>query len=162
MEIAIISDSHDNLANLKKAAYLIHESRIKTIIHCGDVCGNESLKILQQISKTKIYLTLGNADNINMGGRKSTKVYQGFGKKKIGNRKIAFCHFPEIARELALENIYDIVFYGHSHKPWEETVNKTKLVNPGNLAGIFYQASFATYNTANNELKLKILSKMRI
>lgn len=163
MKIAILSDSHDNLTNLKKAAYLVYEEKIKKIIHCGDVCGIDSLRILQQITQAEILVSLGNADRdelLNID-KKGIKIYQSFGRINAGRRKIAFSHFPDTAKELALKDEFDIVFYGHSHKPWEETVNKTRLVNPGNIAGIFYQATFATYDTANNELRLNILSRTK-
>jgi hypothetical protein len=79
------------------------------------------------------------------------KVYSDYGSIK----KIAFTHFPEIARKLSETKKYDIVFYGHTHKPWEENIGKTRMVNPGNLAGIFYKATFAIYN--DGKLKLIII-----
>jgi len=91
---------------------------------------------------------------------KNVKIYEEFGEIKIGVKKIAFCHFPEVAAELVKKQKYNFVFYGHNHKPWLEQVDKTKLVNPGNLAGIFYKATFAIYDTRTDKLELKILEKL--
>ncbi|MFH1192432.1 MAG: metallophosphoesterase family protein [bacterium] len=55
---------------------------------------------------------------------------------------------------------YDYVFYGHTHKPWEEMVGECKLLNPGTLAGMFYRATFAVWDTVNNKFSLKILEKL--
>ena len=44
MKIAIISDTHDNIANLKKAAEFIKKEKIKTIILCGDIFKSETIK----------------------------------------------------------------------------------------------------------------------
>jgi predicted phosphodiesterase len=35
------------------------------------------------------------------------------------------------------------------------------LVNPGNLAGMFYKATFAIYETKTDKLELKILETLR-
>jgi predicted phosphodiesterase len=51
----------------------------------------------------------------------------------------------------------DIIFYGHTHKPWIEEKNNTKLVNPGTLGGVFSRATFAVYDTEKIEPELKIL-----
>ena len=44
MKIAIISDTHDNLANFKKAISLIKKEKIKILIHCGDIFEPETIK----------------------------------------------------------------------------------------------------------------------
>ena len=84
--------------------------------------------------------------------------------------KIAFTHYPEQGKKLAETQKYALVFYGHTHKPWIQkyglTQTKTEaatdksprksvlsprksvlLVNPGTLAGMFYKATFAIYDT---------------
>ena len=45
MKIAIISDTHDNVATFKKAVDLIKKEKIKTIIHCGDIFKPEKLNL---------------------------------------------------------------------------------------------------------------------
>jgi len=52
---------------------------------------------------------------------------------------------------------YDLIFYGHTHRPWTEKYNGLELINPGNLAGQINKASFAIYDTKSNKLELKIL-----
>ena len=54
----------------------------------------------------------------------------------------------------------DNIFYGHNHKPWEQTMGKTKLVNPGTLAGMFYKASFAVLDLEKSKLELIILERI--
>ena len=124
--IAIISDSHDNLANLKKAASLIKEQDIEAIIHCGDAASADVLKKAFKNFKGNIYISLGNMDKdrgfpLKIKSFPNLKIYPEYGTLK----DIAFAHFPQTARELAESGKYEIVFYGHTHKPWEETINKT-------------------------------------
>jgi len=159
MKIAIISDSHDNSANLKKAYSIIKEENIKIIIHCGDIASVDILKEVFGKFKGKIYASLGNMDKerdfpIEKDPKlPQLKVYPEYGIIK----NIAFTHYPEIARDLSRTNKYKIVFYGHTHKPWEEYISKTRMVNPGNIAGIMYRSTFAIYDTETEKLTLKIL-----
>jgi len=169
MKIAIISDTHDNLVNLKKAISFINKERIKILIHCGDIFKPETLKKGLKGYQGKTYLIFSKTDasfskfpEDSFKNLPRLKVYEEFGEIKINKRKIAFCHFPEIAKELARSQKHDLVFYGHTHKPWEEKIGKTRLVNPGNLAGIFYIPTFAIYDTKTDKLELKILEKLRL
>jgi hypothetical protein len=167
MEIAIISDTHDNLATLKKAIDWIKKEKIKTIIHCGDIFKPETIKEGLKGFEGKIHIIFSPADasfskipKDSFKNIKGARIYSEFGKLKIGGKIIAFTHFPEIARDLTNTQKYDMVFYGHTHKPWEEKLGKTRLVNPGNLAGIFYKPTFAIYDTKTDKLELKILEKL--
>jgi len=51
----------------------------------------------------------------------------------------------------------DIIFYGHTHKPWIEEKNGVKLVNSGTLGGVFQKATFAVWDTDQDEPELKII-----
>jgi len=159
MKIAIISDSHDNSTNLKKIYLIIKEEKIKTIIHCGDIASIDILKEIFSKFEGKIYAALGNLDkDRDFSIEKDPKLPQLKVFPEYGTIKdIAFTHFPEIAKKLSENNKYKIVFYGHTHKPWEEKINKTRMVNPGNVAGIIYRATFAIYDTITEKLILKIL-----
>ncbi|MFC1613579.1 metallophosphoesterase [Patescibacteria group bacterium] len=163
MKIAIISDSHDNLPNMYKAIEWMNKNGIEEIIHCGDVCAPAALREIAKKFKGKIHLVYGNVDGDHEGMKKKAEesgnviIYGDEGHLKFGEKKIAFVHYPIIAKELAKSGKYDFVFYGHSHKPWEEMVGNCKMLNPGTLAGMFYKATFAVWDTENNKFELKIL-----
>lgn len=161
MKIAIISDTHDNLANLKKAISWIKKERINVLIHCGDIFKPETLEEGLKEYQGKIYIIFSKADadfskipENSFKNLPKSKAWEELGQIKLGKKKIAFCHFPEIGRDLANSQKYDLVFYGHTHKPWEEKIGKTKLVNPGNIAGLFYRPTFAIYDVKTNKLEL--------
>ena len=163
MKIAIISDSHDNLPNINKALAYIKKENIQTIIHCGDICSRSILKNIAENFSGDIYWVLGNVHGVIENMKQTTDKYdnlhycEDIGELEIDGHKIAFNHFPDEGKKLAQLDKYDYVFYGHTHKPWEETFGKTKLVNPGTLGGVFYKPSFAVLDTATNNLELKIL-----
>ncbi len=163
MYLTIISDSHDQIHNLKEALNYCRQEKISTIIHCGDLCKISSLiEAWPKDFEAKVHFVYGNADILEELDNKifsCLKIYGKIGEIFIENKRMAFTHFPAQAKKLGETQKYDYIFYGHTHKPWEESLGKTKLVNPGELAGTFYQASFAVLDLEKNELSLKILNK---
>lgn len=168
MKIAIISDSHDNLANLKKVISFIEKGGVKILIHCGDITTLQTLRKAFLKFKGEVNIVFGNADkahldieNLPKKEFKNIKFWGDLGELKIDGKKIAFLHSPKRAYFLAKSQKYDIVFYGHLHKAWIKNVGKTKLVNPGELAGVFFKPTFAIYNTKTDKIELKILGKLK-
>ncbi len=158
-KIAIISDSHDNIPRLDQMLTKIKKENIKTIIHCGDVCTHDTLKHLYQNFDGQIYLSIGNIDYDHEIKEKinNVKIFPKFGELKIDGIKVAFNHFPKKAKKLAETKKYDFVFYGHTHKPWEEEIDGIKIVNPGTLAGVWNKSTFAILDTKTQKLELIIL-----
>jgi len=167
MKIAIVSDSHDNIPNVKKAVEWIKGQKIETVIHCGDICAPSVLRECFKDFPGKAFFVFGNVDGdhfrltrISFEEIPNAKIFGESGELELGGKKIAFCHFPQFAKGLASTGQYDIVFYGHTHKPWEQKIGNCKLINPGNLCGFPYKASFAVYDTQTDKLELKVLEKL--
>jgi putative phosphoesterase len=177
MKIAIISDTHDNIPNLEKALKWMKENKIEQLIHCGDLCAPSVLaKVIAPNFPGRIHLVFGNVEDRDLTPQfaanfNHVKHYGDLGEATIDGKKIAFVHYPEKAKELAQTGSpraksrgeaskYDLVFYGHNHRPWEEKIGQTRLINPGTLSGMFAKATFAVYNTKNDELELKILERL--
>lgn len=160
MKIAVLSDTHDNHFNLIKALTLINKENVSALIHCGDVCNPETLELVLDNFNKKIYLVLGNGDlnkNWDKFREKRIEIFNDFGKFKLSNKKIGITHFPDLAYKEAEIKDYDFIFYGHTHKPWEEKINDTFLINPGNIAGIIYRSTFALLDLKNFNKRLVIL-----
>jgi len=168
MKIAIVSDSHDNLATLEKAFSYLNKEGIKTVVHCGDVCAPGTLKEISHLFPGEIHLVFGNVDGDQYsmlkareeGKLPNVKFYGDSGELDIDGRRIAFCHKPLPAQGLAASGKYDLVFYGHTHQPGEEKVGNCRVVNPGTLAGMFSKATFAIYDTETDLLELKLVEKL--
>ncbi|MFN3301656.1 MAG: metallophosphoesterase family protein [Patescibacteria group bacterium] len=170
MKIAIISDTHDNIPNLEKTINWLKSEGISLIIHCGDLCSPSFLsKVLAPSFSGEIHLIYGNVGDRELLEEKikelkNVKYYSNQGEIELDGKKIAFVHYREKAKKLAETGKYDIIFYGHTHKPWIEELKIencklkiVKLVNPGTLAGMFNKATFAVYDTKTDNLELKIL-----
>ncbi|MGI6104428.1 MAG: metallophosphoesterase family protein [Patescibacteria group bacterium] len=161
MKIAIISDVHDNIPNLKKILNYCIENKIEKIICCGDLASLETLDFINDNFPGEILYTFGNMDNdylknypFENDAYKQTKIFKSFGETIIADKKIAFVHFPDKARELCESGKYDFVFHGHTHMPWEETIGKCKMLNPGNVANQRYAPTFAVWEIEKNKFNL--------
>ena len=166
MKIAIVSDTHGNVANFKKMIQWLNKENIKTILHCGDIGNLESLQESLEDYKGEFLGVFGNMDKSfeieidEYNKIPNVKINEDVFEPEIDGRKIAITHFPDIAKKLSQSGKYDLVFYGHTHKPWDEKIGSTHMINPGELAGQFYKPSFAVYDTVTGELQLKILEKL--
>jgi hypothetical protein len=164
MKIIIISDIHDNLANLEKCLGWIEKNNIDAMLCCGDVTKVDTLDMIARKFKLPIYLVRGNMEiydqdeidneakfriNINYLGR--TAIIE------LGGKKIGLCHEPFLIDEVFQLGQPDIIFYGHTHTPWIEENDGVKLVNPGTLSGTFQKATFAVWDTDKDEPELKVL-----
>lgn len=178
MKIAIISDVHNNLVNLKKVLDYCASNAIEKIICCGDLASIETLDFLNDNFSGEILYTFGNMDNdflknyfFKNNQFKKTKIFKEFGEMsfEVGLQadrsptsiKIAFVHFPRIAKGLCRTGKYDVVFYGHSHKPWQENIGKCVMLNPGNVAGEIYPATFAVWKTENDKFELVRIDSLK-
>lgn len=166
MKIAIFSDSHDNWPNISKAVKYLNTHKIRTMIHCGDVCAPSTLGEMAELFKGKIHLVKGNVDGdidgfkMKIKKNKNLKYYGQTGKLEIDNLKIVFCHMPFVAKEMAKKGKYDFVFHGHTHKPWHEKIKQTEILNPGTLAGLFAKATFAIFDTQTKKAELILVEKI--
>jgi len=164
MLIGIISDVHNNETNLKKVLNYCESNKIAKIICCGDLASDETLDFMADNFKPsvdgEIFYVFGNMDNEQLREFQYVDVYKNinlfrkFGEIEIEDSRVAFVHFPDVAKKLAQTDKYDFVFYGHTHKPWTENVGNCTLLNPGNVAGDYYAPTFAVWNTKDDKFTL--------
>lgn len=163
MKIAVISDIHGNMAYLERAKAIIDEQKLEIVICCGDIQDEEAFKELDSWPQ-KVYIALGNADyeirhRLDRGllCAEHAEVFLDYGVLNLDGAKIAFCHYPKYAEKLAESGRFDVVFYGHDHKPWERKIGRTVLLDPGELQARDGRPTFAIYDTAKLKGELKVL-----
>ncbi len=112
----------------------------------------------------EIFFTFGNMDDEHMAdfkyidNYKNINIFADYGEAEFDGQKIAFIHYPDIAKKLVGSGKYNFVFYGHTHKPWEETLGKCLVLNPGCVTGDRFQPTFAIWNTKESDFKLILLN----
>jgi len=171
MKIIIVSDTHNNWENFKKTIEWANKENIKLILHCGDISTEEIIKQSEKFFNGEIKYVRGNADVDLLDLPDFQKIEISIEKESLSRtnfKKIGFVHFPNEAKKMAQSGEYDIIFYGHTHKAWDEKIicsstNRSycHIINPGELAGQFYKPTFAVYNIKEEKLELKILEKLK-
>ena len=168
MQIAIISDTHDNIPNIKKVLDYCRGNKVEKIIHCGDLAMTETLDYINANFPGEIFFTFGNMDdghvsdyNFKNNQYKHTQIFPDFGHAEIAGKKVAFVHYPDVAKQLCESGTYDFVFHGHTHKPWTEIVNNCTMLNPGNVANQYCPPTFAIWDTADNKFQLIRINELK-
>lgn len=168
MQIAIISDIHDNIPNLKKVLDYCAQNQIEKIICCGDLASLETLDFLNDNFEGEIFFVFGNMDDdylrnypFENNQYKHTKIFKDFGEAEIEKQKIAFVHKPEPAEELCKTGKYNFIFHGHTHKPWTEKIDNCTILNPGNVANQIYPPTFAIWKTEEKKFDLVRINDLK-
>lgn len=161
MKIAIFADIHDNVPRLEEALKIAEKEGIKTAICLGDVSRLDTLELLAKPFK-KVYFSLGNMDfkiKDKTGLFPENVIWFGEegGEIKLLDKKIFIVHYDFLGKKAADSGKYDLVFYGHTHTPWEKRIGKTVFLNPGEISGQFGPPSFAIYDLLNMKAELIIL-----
>ncbi len=163
MKIAIISDIHDNIWNLRQL--LPHLAEAEAMICCGDLCSPFIVGLLANGYGGPIHIVFGNNDGDlyritgNASRFEHVHLHGEFAELELGGCKFAVTHYPEVARGLVYHFAYDVVCYGHNHSFKIAQNNDALLLNPGCVMGYDpisateVPATFIIYDTDSRTAK---------
>ena len=158
MKIGVISDTHDDLQSLEKALEILEAEGVTKILHCGDVCGPHLIRALMGFD---VWISQGNMDR-HLGLAQAVEATLGrgrlawFQRPTLDGYPLAMVHGDN---EEALANLvtcgqYAYVFHGHSHRRRDQTVGRTRAINPGALGGRRWQSrSFCILDLATGRVR---------
>lgn len=155
-KIAILSDSHDNIANLEQALSQVRTSGAEVLLHCGDLCAPFMVARLAQGFSGPIHIVFGNNDGDgrllqSIASKHPHVTLHGiYAEVTVANRQIALIHYPEPARRIAQSCQLDLVCYGHNHQRHHEKIGACHLVNPGEILGMYGVATWGLYDTSTH------------
>ncbi len=140
MEIAVLSDSHvGQRINHFPRDFLRELNRFDAIVHCGDYTSSDALMILQEMPG--FHGVAGNMDEsfirnnlcesltLEFEGVRIGMMH-GWGSPNMLNRKVL-----DALRDKYPTLNFDLVLYGHSHKPSDEFIDGVRIINPGSVSG---------------------------
>jgi putative phosphoesterase len=158
MKIAIMSDTHDNLNNLKKAVEIINSEGIAHVFHAGDFTSPFTIRVLKnlQCPLTGIF---GNndGDKLLLREKFNGSIYHQPYTTIINGKRIAMMHEPVFIEALRDSGHFDIIIFGHTHEPLIRQERGVFIINPGELAGWLYgRPSFAIFNL--EQMKAEIIN----
>ena len=160
MRIGVLSDTHDNLPNIRKAVEIFSKNGVEALIHGGDFCSPFVMAEFKPLADRglKMHAVFGNNDGdrvllVKRGGDFCSFV-DGALKVSLGGKKIVVLHYPDLGDDLFQLGAYDLVIYGHNHKVRVEGKEK-KLLNPGSCSGYLADgATVALVDTAGMDVQI--------
>ncbi|ANQ53163.1 metallophosphatase [Thermosipho sp. 1063] len=130
----ILSDSHDNLTKAKEIEKIISKYSIEAVFHCGDFVAPF---ILPYFLKEQFYGVFGNNDGekLLLSQKSNYRIKPGPYEITLNNFKILIMHEPYALNAAKNSDLYDFVFFGHTHELLAEKHNNTLIINPGESSG---------------------------
>ncbi len=163
-KIALLSDTHDNIANLERALAAIKASGADHLLHAGDLCAPFMVSRLAQNFAGPIHIVFGNNDGDGRllqtiaSKHPHVTLHGPYAELAIGGRQIGLIHYPEPALRIAQSGQLDLVCYGHNHQRHHERIGRSWLVNPGELLGLYGVLTWGLYDTATHHYEEQALN----
>jgi uncharacterized protein len=147
VKIGVVSDTHDDIENTKKAINIFNTMKVDHVLHAGDYVFPGMISLFKKLNKeTKFYGVRGNNDGELMGitrqfdALKNSQFLNEFGKLLISSKKIGIYHGTnsDLSGSLIESQLFDILILGHTHNKRIEKMGKTLVLNPGSLNRNFF------------------------
>ena len=141
MLVGVVSDTHNNIKNIKKIIFLFNEKQVDLVIHTGDISKAETLRVFSELDAPLVGV-FGNNDRIEEGLEEVCIEYDfNFQEPPLSinlqGKKIVVFHEPDLIVDYLKEHQdIDLILHGHTHRYREERINKTIYFNPGESAGL--------------------------
>ena len=130
MRVLIVSDTHRNNDNYFRVLEKIKD--IDLVIHCGDVEGSEYA--ISEGAGCETLIVMGNNDFFSDLPREIETQIGGYRVLITHGHTYCVSMGSERIKEEALLRGFDIVIFGHTHKPLVDIDDDVIALNPGSLS----------------------------
>jgi len=156
--IGILSDSHDNLDAVRRAVRFFRDSGCALIIHAGDFVAPFSAQVLAEAGCT-VKAVFGNCDGEKFGLKTMIEPFGTIRKAPFifsyAGKKIALVHLNDPVKELSARQEFDLIVYGHTHRPEIRKTGRSLIVNPGEAGGwVTKKSTVALYDPATGTAEI--------
>ncbi len=138
MKLGVMTDTHNNLPNVREIVRLFCDYGIDHLIHTGDVTQPAVLEALGSVG-VPVTGVFGNNDQGELDRLRRCCESLGFEffqpphRLTLHRRELLLAHDPlEVPDDL---RGVDLVLYGHTHRMVQERREKVLVFNPGECAG---------------------------
>ena len=138
MRVGVVSDTHNNLANVREIVALFNDAGVSRVIHTGDITKARTLDLFAGLD-APLYGVFGNNDVERESLCASVQAH-GFAicdpplRLDWRGRRIVVVHDPWDLRALPDED-HDVALHGHTHRYRCERQAGRLVFNPGECAG---------------------------
>lgn len=137
MRIGVVSDTHNNLRNVRRIVELFRSADVDRVVHTGDVTQAAALRTLAEVG-VPIVGVFGNNDERtalqDVADELAIELCEPPFEWVIAERRVLVAHDP-FELEGAVEDGHHVVLHGHTHRRAIERRPERLLFNPGECAG---------------------------
>lgn len=130
MRVLIVSDTHRDNENYFKVIEKIQD--IDMVIHCGDAEGSEYT--ISEAAGCETHIVMGNNDFFSDLPREIETEIGGYRVLITHGHTYCVSMGNERIKEEAILRGFDIVIYGHTHRPSVDVDDEVIALNPGSLS----------------------------
>jgi len=142
MLVGIMSDTHDEIAQTKRAVSRFNREGVEHVLHAGDFVSPFMVDTLKEL-KAPLTGVFGNndGDRALLAGKSAAvpgkKIAGTFARLDLGGVRIGLLHGNdrELVEELSGCGSLDLLVYGHTHRPEVRKQGSLLIVNPGEVYG---------------------------
>jgi hypothetical protein len=159
--IGIMADSHDNLVTVRRAIQIVKDAGCRLLIHAGDFVAPFTARELEKAG-CPIKAVLGNCDGEKPGLRNAIAPFGLIQEAPLvfehDGFKFLILHLDAPVESCAAKQEYDVIIYGHTHKPEVRRYGKTLIVNPGETGGwLTGKSSAALFDPKTGEVRIIVI-----
>ncbi len=159
MKIGIISDTHDNLPQIKKAVEIFNQEKVELVLHAGDFVSPFTFLEFKNLN-CPLKGVFGNNDGDELYLQEKFEgigeIYPAPYETIIDHKNIIMLHKEKLIDALTESQKYDVIIYGHTHRTDLHKIGKTLIINPGECGGwLTGKSTIALLDLTN--LKAKII-----
>lgn len=153
MKVAVFSDTHGDYAHVCTALDSLED--VEHIIHLGDTM--DDAEIIEQILGAPLIKIPGNCDCCASAPREQLC--------SIAGKNFFIVHGDRYNVKEGLERLRlkaesvgaDIVLFGHTHRPFAETINGVLFFNPGSLSDRCEVRSYGLLRISDDNIQAEII-----
>jgi putative phosphoesterase len=142
MLIGVMSDTHDDIAQTKKAVATFNQKKVEHVLHAGDIISPFMIDSLKELA-APLTGVFGNNDGDRAllerksGLLPSIKISGTFARIDLGGMSIGLVHGNDrdLLETLKTSASLDMLVYGHTHRPEIRRAGTLLIVNPGEVYG---------------------------
>ena len=138
MKIGVVSDTHNNLANVREIVKIFNEAGVDRVVHTGDITKGATLDLFGEL-EMPLFGVFGNND-VERESLDQVIEQRGFhfGERYLNvnwhDSQIVIVHDPRELDSMQLD--YDLALHGHTHLyRVDRTESGSLIFNPGECAG---------------------------
>ncbi len=135
MLIGVVSDTHDDMAAVKKAVEFLNAKGVLHVLHAGDFVSPFTFEVLGDL-KAEFTGVFGNndGDRLLLNEKSGGRILNQPCTLALDGKAIVVVHEPSVVEALAASGRFDIVIYGHTHTPDIRKTGGALIINPGKVA----------------------------